>query len=111
MVVALAGMVLLWVELFTARRRAHALQRDLVRAEADLVRFRAESQDHLRGLAVAIDRQPARWALSAAERDVVLLLLLPRGPAAPAHTGRPVQGPGGSVGGRLDGVAPQGHGG
>jgi DNA-binding CsgD family transcriptional regulator len=75
MVVALAGTVLLWVQLFTARRRAHALQRDLVRAEADLVRFRAESQDHLRGLAVAIDRQLARWSLSAAEREVALLLL------------------------------------
>lgn len=75
MAVALAGAVGLWVQLFLARRRARALHRDLVRAQADLARFRAESQDHLRGLAVAIDRQFERWGLSAAEREVALLLL------------------------------------
>ncbi|BDG02731.1 helix-turn-helix transcriptional regulator [Anaeromyxobacter oryzae] len=75
MIVALAGTVALWGQLFAVRRRARALQRDLVRAEADLARFRAESQDHLRGLAVAIDRQFERWSLSAAEREVALLLL------------------------------------
>lgn len=75
MAVALAGAVGLWTQLFMARRRARALQRDLVRAQADVARFRAESQDHLRGLAVAIDRQFERWGLSAAEREVALLLL------------------------------------
>ncbi len=74
-IVALAGTVALWAQLFVARRRAHALQQDLVRAETDLARFRAESQDHLRGLAVAIDRQFERWFLSSAEREVALLLL------------------------------------
>lgn len=75
MAVALGGAVGLWTQLFMARRRARALQRDLVRAQADVARFRAESQDHLRGLAVAIDRQFERWGLSAAEREVALLLL------------------------------------
>jgi DNA-binding CsgD family transcriptional regulator len=75
MAVALAGTVALWGQLFTTRRRARTLHRDLVRAEADLARFRAESQQHLRGLSDAIDRQLDRWGLSAAEREVALLLL------------------------------------
>jgi DNA-binding CsgD family transcriptional regulator len=75
MAVALAGAVVLWGQLFLARRRARALQRDLTRAEADLARFREESAEHLRGLAEAIDHQFERWGLSAAEREVGLLLL------------------------------------
>lgn len=75
MVVALAGAVALWGQLLLARRRARALQFDLVRAEADLVRFRAESQEALAGLGAAIDRQFERWGLSTAEREVALLLL------------------------------------
>ena len=75
MAVALAGAVALWGQLLLARRRARALQSDLVRAEADLVRFRAEAQEALAGLGEAIDRQFERWGLSAAEREVALLLL------------------------------------
>ncbi len=75
MAVALAGAVTLWGQLLLTRRRARALQRDLVRAEADLARFRSESQEALAGLGVAIDRQFERWGLSAAEREVALLLL------------------------------------
>jgi DNA-binding CsgD family transcriptional regulator len=75
MAVALAGAVALWGQLLLARRRARTLQHDLVRAEADLARFRAESQEALQGLGVAIDRQLKRWELSAAEREVALLLL------------------------------------
>jgi DNA-binding CsgD family transcriptional regulator len=75
MAVALAGVVALWGQLLLARRRARALQSDLVRAEADLVRFRAEAQEALAGLGEAIDRQFERWGLSAAEREVALLLL------------------------------------
>lgn len=75
MAVALGGAVALWAQLALARRRARTLQRDLVRAEADLSRFRAESQEHLRGLAAAIDHQFDRWGLSSAEREVALLLL------------------------------------
>lgn len=75
MAVALGGTVALWGQLFLARRRARVLERDLHRAEGDLARFRAESRDHLRGLAGAIDRQLERWGLSPAEREVALLLL------------------------------------
>jgi len=73
--VALAGTLTLWAQLFLARRKARALHRDLVRAEADLARFREESADHLRGLGEAIDHQFERWGLSGAEREVALLLL------------------------------------
>jgi DNA-binding CsgD family transcriptional regulator len=73
--VALAGAIALWAQLLVARRRARALEGDLVRAEADFARFREDSREHLRGLAAAIDRQFDRWALSAAEREVALLLL------------------------------------
>jgi len=74
-VVALGGSIALWVQLLIARRRTRALEGDLVRAQADLARFRDESREHLRGLAAAIDHQFDRWALSAAEREVALLLL------------------------------------
>ena len=75
MIVALAGAAGLWAQLFAARRRAGALQRDLRAAREEAARFRAEADDVLRGLGAAIDRQFARWDLSAAERAVALLLL------------------------------------
>lgn len=75
MLAALGGAAALVGQVFAARRRAGALARDLDRAEADLARFRAESQELLRGLSRAIDRQFDRWALSGAEREVALLLL------------------------------------
>jgi DNA-binding CsgD family transcriptional regulator len=75
MVIALLGTVVLWGQLAAARRRAGDLGQDLAVAHADLARFRQESQDHLRGLGAAIDRQFERWALSPAEREIALLLL------------------------------------
>jgi DNA-binding NarL/FixJ family response regulator len=75
MAMALAGVFALWAQLSLVRRRTRLLQGDLKRVQADLERFRAESQVHLRGLAVAIDRQLERWGLSPAEREVALLLL------------------------------------
>jgi DNA-binding CsgD family transcriptional regulator len=73
--IALTASIALWTQLLLARRRARTLERDLVRAEKDLARFREESREHLRGLAEAIDRQFDRWGLSTAEREVALLLL------------------------------------
>jgi DNA-binding CsgD family transcriptional regulator len=73
--IAVAGSVALWAQLLLARRRARLLEGHLVRAEADVARFREDSGEHLRGLAEAIDRQFGRWGLSGAERDVALLLL------------------------------------
>jgi DNA-binding CsgD family transcriptional regulator len=75
MTLALSGVVLMWRQLRTAQLRARDLQRDLDGTRADLVRWRTEAQDALRGLGAAIDVQFERWALTPAERDVALLLL------------------------------------
>ncbi len=75
MAAALAGAITLVAHLLQTRRRAHLLQGRLRRAEEEAARFREESRAHLEGLAVAIDRQLERWSLSAAEREVALLLL------------------------------------
>lgn len=72
---ALAGAGVLWLQLVRTRRRAAALRVNLDAAEESLVRFRQESQELLRGLGAAIDRQFGRWELSPAEREVALLLL------------------------------------
>jgi len=56
-------------------RRASALQGRLRVVEGEAARFRDESRAYLSGLSLAIDRQLTRWALSPAEREVVLLLL------------------------------------
>lgn len=58
-----------------AREQAGELTRDLARAQADGARWRSEARDLLAGLGALIDRQFTRWDLTAAERDVALLLL------------------------------------
>lgn len=82
--VALAGgsAVFLWWRLQSARRHARLLtthleaaHADAAQLRADVARFRAESQQHARGLGEAIDRQFQRWGLSPAEREVALLLV------------------------------------
>ncbi|HET9597460.1 MAG TPA: helix-turn-helix transcriptional regulator [Anaeromyxobacteraceae bacterium] len=75
MTFALAGAVIMWRQLRTAKLRARDLQRDLDGTRADLARWRSEAQDALRGLGAAIDAQFGRWGLTPAERDVALLLL------------------------------------
>lgn len=75
MIAALTGTVLLWAQLLALRRRTSELQVDLGRARSELARFRAEADEHLRGLGAAIDHQLTRWGLSPAEREVALLLL------------------------------------
>jgi DNA-binding CsgD family transcriptional regulator len=72
---ASAGAVVLWYQLVRARSTNRVLRADLSRAHAEVERFRAESQDLMRGLGEAIDRQFDRWQLSPAEREVALLLL------------------------------------
>jgi DNA-binding CsgD family transcriptional regulator len=82
--VALAGAsaLVLWWRLQSARHQARLLtghleaaHADAARLRADVARFRAESQQHARGLGEAIDRQFERWGLSPAEREVALLLV------------------------------------
>jgi len=67
-VVAMAGIILMWRQL--DRTRA-----DLVDAKVEAAQWKAESLELLQGLGVAIERQFARWGLSAAESDVALFLL------------------------------------
>ena len=75
MVLALLGAVSLWEQLRSARRQAQQLSLDLAAARREAERFRGEARDALRGLGEAIDRQFARWGLTAAEREVGLLML------------------------------------
>ncbi|HSL20956.1 MAG TPA: hypothetical protein VK886_05430 [Vicinamibacterales bacterium] len=75
MAAALAGAVALWRMLRTAQRRAAALTIDLAAARAEAHRFSQDARDALRGLGEAIDRQFQRWELTAAEREIGLLML------------------------------------
>jgi len=75
MLLALTGAVALWRQLRTAERQARRLTVDLESARREAARFRDEARDALRGLGEAIDRQFDRWGLTAAEREVGLLLL------------------------------------
>lgn len=72
---ASAGAVVLWFQLVRARSTNRVLRADLSAARAEMERFRGESQELMRGLGEAIDRQFDRWQLSPAEREVALLLL------------------------------------
>ena len=58
-----------------ARAEAVALAERLQATEAEAARWREEVRDLLHGLGAALDRQFERWALSAAEKEVALLLL------------------------------------
>jgi len=82
MALGLAGALRLWSRYLDLRRRTRLLgarlsrvRTELSRARDDFARFRAESEEAMRGLGEAIDRQFERWLLSAAEREVALLLL------------------------------------
>lgn len=72
---ALAGVGALGLQVHRARRRARVLGADLARVRADASRWREESLQAARGLGEAMDRQFDRWKLTAAEREVGLLLL------------------------------------
>lgn len=74
-VLALGGIVVMWRQLRGALRRAKDLEVALDGTRADLLKWRSEAQELLRGLGAAIDRQFDRWGLSPAEREVGLLLL------------------------------------
>lgn len=75
MALAVAGVVVLFRLMRSAQHRAASLHADLEAARADARRFAEEARDVLRGLGEAIDRQFERWGLTAAEREVGLLLL------------------------------------
>jgi len=60
MILGIAGALHLWAGLRAARVRARSLAKDLDASRAEAARWRRESQDLLRGLSVAIDRQLER---------------------------------------------------
>lgn len=72
---SVGGIAFLWRRAARARREAGFLERDLSVARAEADRWKAESQDILKGLGEAIARQFERWGLTPAEREVALLLL------------------------------------
>lgn len=74
-VVAVAGVVLLWMEWRAAEDRVDRLTGDLGAAREEAARFRVEAREALAGLGEAIDRQFDRWHLSVAEKEVGWLLL------------------------------------
>ncbi len=74
-VVLLFGMVVSWRYMQSTRLHVVDLQRDLARAHAETARWREEARSYLEGLGEAIDRQFERWHLTAAEREIGLLLL------------------------------------
>lgn len=81
-VVGLAGAVVmarrLWLALRATRelqREAAALAERLRATEMEAARWRGEAHDLLKGLGAALDRQFERWQLTAAEKEVALLLL------------------------------------
>jgi len=73
--VAIAAAAGLAAQLVRLRRSATLLARDLDAAQLEAARWKREAEEVLRGLGAAIDRQFERWSLSAAEREVALLLL------------------------------------
>ncbi len=75
MVLALAGVGMLWQQVRSTRRHAEQLSIDLEAARREAARFREEAREALRGLGEAIDHQFGRWGLTPAEREVGLLLL------------------------------------
>jgi DNA-binding CsgD family transcriptional regulator len=75
LLIALTGA---WGTGFQLRRslaRSHALARHLEGTLSDLGQAREEASAMRRGLAVALDHQFDRWALTAAQREVALLVL------------------------------------
>ncbi len=73
--VLLAGIVMSWRYMQSTRSQVVELERDLARAQAETARWREEAHGYLQGLGEAIDRQFERWHLTAAEREIGLLLL------------------------------------
>lgn len=73
--VILVGIAALWRRMVVIRSQAVHLERDLARAQAETQRWREEARTYLEGLGQAIDRQFERWSLTAAEREIGLLLL------------------------------------
>lgn len=75
LLLCLAGAWGTFLQLRRALRRSRELQEALAGTRADLDRWRAEAQELLGGLGAAIDVQFQAWGLTAAQREVALLIL------------------------------------
>jgi DNA-binding CsgD family transcriptional regulator len=75
LLLALVGAVVLWRRFRSERRRARRLRSRLSEVDAEAQRWRRDAETALRGLGEAIDAQFGRWGLTAAEREIGLLLL------------------------------------
>jgi DNA-binding CsgD family transcriptional regulator len=82
LVVGLLGSAFMLQRLALVLRRARAVEREaedlkhrLAETEADAQRWRGEARDLMKGLAISLDQQFNRWALSPAEKETALLLL------------------------------------
>jgi DNA-binding NarL/FixJ family response regulator len=73
-VIAIAFAAIVWL-VRALLQRNRELDRRLARSDAAAQQWRDEAQSLLRGLGASIDRQFGRWHLSAAEKEVALLLL------------------------------------
>jgi DNA-binding CsgD family transcriptional regulator len=74
-VMTAAGVVYLLGRVRRQHREQMSLMRDLEVARAEGAQWRTDMRELLKGLSVAIDSQFDRWGLTAAEREVALLLL------------------------------------
>jgi len=74
-VVPAVVVLLLYRQITEQRQEQRSLLRELERARADGASWRSEKRDLLRGLGEAIDEQFGDWELTAAEKEVALLML------------------------------------
>ena len=75
LLLACAGVALLWRRLQQARTSLSALRADLDAAHALAERWRGETRELIHSLSAAIEAQFQHWELSAAEKEIALLLL------------------------------------
>lgn len=75
MMLSAGGAVWLWTTLRQTRMEKITLERDIESARAEAARWREEARELLEGLGASIGRQFDRWQLTAAEREVALLML------------------------------------
>ena len=86
---ALATTALLWLRWIRAERSLSTTRRALHEHQAERDAWRASAERALLGFGAAIDDQLSRWGLTAAEREVALLLLKGKSHKAIAYeTGR-----------------------
>ena len=74
-VLAVAGVVHLLGRMQRQHREQLSLMRDLEVARSEGAQWRADMRELLKGLGSAIDGQFDRWQLTAAEREIALLML------------------------------------